>query len=70
MSVDRVFHLEQALLAVIAAAEKQGIAISSLRKQTIGGLIANTEWRWVTAEYVPGAIDEVESAVRVLRDLP
>jgi len=69
MSAERMFHLEQALLAVIAAAEQQGIAISSLRKQAIGGLIANTDWHWATAEYMSGAIDEVERAVKVLRDL-
>ena len=47
MSVERVFHLEQALLAVLQQAEQQGVDIDRLYKQAIGGLIGNTSWRWV-----------------------
>ncbi|MGY2158521.1 hypothetical protein HX787_07850 [Pseudomonas tolaasii] len=70
MSVERVFHLEQALLAVLQQAEQQGVDIDRLYKLAIGGLIGNTSWRWVTADHVAGAADELESAMRVLRDRP
>lgn len=70
MSGDRVFHLEQALLAVLTQADQQDMDIERLHKRAIGGLMGNTSWRWVTAEHVPGAIDELESAMRVLRDRP
>ncbi|MFK0088729.1 hypothetical protein ACIQUS_15705 [Pseudomonas sp. NPDC090755] len=66
MSADRVFHLEQALLAIIAVAERQGMA-ELLRRQAIGGLTANTRWSWVVADHVPGAINEIEIAVQMLR---
>ena len=67
MSADRVFHLEQALLAVITQAKQQGLDGEQLCKHAIGGLIGNTSWCWVTAEHVPGAADELESALRVLK---
>lgn len=69
MSAERVVHLEQALVAILAAAEQKGLDADELRRQAIGGLMGNVSWRWVTAEYVPGAIDEIESAVRMLRQL-
>ncbi|MCP6695914.1 hypothetical protein [Pseudomonas donghuensis] len=69
MSAERVVHLEQALVAILAEAEQKGLDADELRRQATGGLIGNISWRWVTAEYVPGAIDEIESAVRMLRRL-
>ena len=70
MTTERVMHLEQALAAVFAAAEQQGIDIGELRRQTIGGLIGNTSWQWVDAELVPGAIAEIESALWLLEQEP
>ncbi|POA52086.1 MULTISPECIES: hypothetical protein [unclassified Pseudomonas] len=67
MSIDRIFHLEQALLAVITQAAQQGLESEKLCSHAIGGMMGNTSWRWVTAEYVPGAADELESALRVLK---
>ncbi|MNM74968.1 hypothetical protein D3C81_867340 [compost metagenome] len=63
MTAERVMHLEQALAAVFAAAEQQGLDAIQLRRQAIGGLIGNASWRWVAPEYVPGAIAEIESAL-------
>lgn len=70
MTTQRVMHLEQALAAVFAAAEQQGIDIGELRRQAIGGLIGNTSWQWVDADLVPGAIAEIESALWLLERDP
>lgn len=67
MSSDRIFHLEQALLAVISQAAQQGLHSERLCSYAIGGSIGNPTWRWVRAEYVPGAIDELEAVLCVLR---
>ncbi|MCP6691303.1 hypothetical protein [Pseudomonas donghuensis] len=66
MTAERVMHLEQALAAVFAAAEQQGLNSRELRRQAIGGLISNASWRWVAPEHVPGAIAEIESALWLL----
>ncbi|MDH0730937.1 hypothetical protein N5F23_00570 [Pseudomonas sichuanensis] len=63
MATNRVMHLEQALAAVFAAAEQQGLDLIQLRRQAIGGLIGNTSWSWVDSEQVPGAIAEIEGAI-------
>lgn len=67
MSIDRIFHLEQALLAVISQAAQQGLESERLCSHAIGGMMGNTSWRWVNAEHVPGAADELETALRALR---
>jgi hypothetical protein len=66
MSSERVVHLEQALVAMPAAAEQLGFDSSHLCRTAIGGLIANTDCRWVIGWHVPNPVDEIKSAVRVL----
>ena len=70
MTTERVVHLEQALAAVFAAAEKQGLDPVQLRRQAIGGLIGNASWRWVAPEHVPGAIAEIEGALFLVDPVP
>lgn len=67
MATQQVVHLEQALVSVLAAAEQAGLDADALRKLATGGLIGNTSWRWVSSGAVPGAVEEIERAVRVLR---
>jgi hypothetical protein len=70
MTAERVMHLEQALAAVFAAAEQQGLNAADLRRHAIGGLLGSATWRWVIAEHVPGAIAEIESALWLLEKEP
>jgi hypothetical protein len=58
--------LEQALLAVIAAAGKMGISSDELCTQAVGGLMANHYWCWADARYAQGAADEIDHALTVL----
>ncbi|NIF28385.1 hypothetical protein F3J44_18620 [Pantoea sp. Tr-811] len=66
MSTDQISHLEQALVAVLAAAEQSGLEIDDLRRIAIGGLMGSASWRWVCSDAVPGAIDEIERATRII----
>lgn len=67
MDTQQVVHLEQALVAVLAAAEQAGLDADAVRQLATGGLIGNTSWKWVSSNAVPGAVEEIERAVRVLR---
>ncbi|WP_353187107.1 hypothetical protein [Pseudomonas sp.] len=63
MSSDRTQQLEQALLAVIAAATKMGVSCDALCAEAVGGLMADRNWQWSLSEYKHGAADEIEEAL-------
>lgn len=67
VSVERIFHLEQALLAMITAAGQQGIGSDVLCAQAVGGLMTDRYWHWANAEHRHGAA-EIESAMTLLFD--
>lgn len=66
MSTERIQPLEQALLAVIAAAGKMGISCDELCAQAVGGLLSEHYWSWVDARHVQGAADEIDNALATL----
>ncbi|WP_434557791.1 hypothetical protein [Pseudomonas sp. Z4-20] len=54
--------MEQALLAVIAAAGKMGISCDELCAQAVGGLVSERYWSWADAQHAQGAADEIDNA--------
>ena len=66
MSSDRTQQLEQALLAVIAAATKIGLSCDALCAEAVGGLMADRYWKWSLTEHKHGAADEIEEALTKL----
>lgn len=66
MSSDRTQQLEQALLAVIAAATKMGVNCDALCAEAVGGLKADGYWQWSLTEHKNGAADEIEEALTKL----
>lgn len=66
MSSDRTQQLEQALLAVIAAATKMGVSCDALCAEAVGGLMADRYWQWSLTEHKSGAADEIEEALTKL----
>lgn len=64
---DRVVFLEQALVAVLAAAREKGLDIEDLQKQAIAGLAEHATWRWVSIDVVPDTIEEIARAIRTLK---
>jgi len=67
MSLERTLYLEQALLAVIAAAGQRGINSDDLCAQAVGGLMHDRYWHWVNTAYKHGAADEIDNALTLLR---
>ncbi|WLG97612.1 hypothetical protein [Pseudomonas sp. FP198] len=66
MSTERISQLEQALLAVIAAAGKMGVSCDELCAQAVGGLVSERYWGWADAQHAQGAADEIDNALAVL----
>jgi hypothetical protein len=66
VSSDRTQQLEQALLAVIAAATKMGVSCDALCAEAVGGLMADRFWQWSLTEHKHGAADEIEDALTKL----
>jgi hypothetical protein len=66
VSSDRTQQLEQALLAVIAAATKMGVSCDALCAEAVGGLMADHYWQWSLTEHKHGAADEIEAALTKL----
>jgi hypothetical protein len=62
MSDDRVVALEIALKAVIAIARNKGVDADDLCRTAIGAILADPKMKWVKADYVPRAIEEIEAA--------
>ena len=62
---ERILQLEQALLAVIAAAAQQGLSSDELCARAVGGLMSNG-WHWANAAHKEGATDEIENALSLL----
>jgi hypothetical protein len=69
MSAAREIQLQQALIALIAAANRQGLNVDYLCNQAIGGLVGQVDYRWVTSDDVPRAIAEIETAKDVYKQL-
>ncbi|MCY1408229.1 hypothetical protein D3C76_1054100 [compost metagenome] len=69
MSAAREIQLQQALIALIAAANHQGVNIDYLCNQAIGGVLGSGDERWVTPEDVPSAVAEIEKAKHTFRTL-
>lgn len=63
MSFDRTQQLEQALLAMIAAATKMGVSGDALCAEAVGGLMSDRNWLWSVSEHKHGAADEIEEAL-------
>lgn len=66
MSTERISQLEQALMAVIAAAGKMGVSSDELCAQAVGGLMSERYWSWANAQYAQGAADEIDNALSIL----
>ncbi len=66
MTTERISQLEQALMAVIAAAGKMGINSDELCAQAVGGLMSDHYWCWADARYAQGAADEIDNALHTL----
>ena len=66
MSVEKHRHLEQALLAVIAAAGQRGLNVDELCARAVGGLMSERYWPWAEAGSKYGAADEIDKALEVL----
>lgn len=66
MPSDRTQQLEQALLAVIAAATKMGVSCDALCAEAVGGLMADRDWQWSLTEHKHGAADQIEEALAKL----
>ncbi|WP_434610621.1 hypothetical protein J3P80_15935 [Pseudomonas sp. D2-30] len=60
--------MEQALLAVIAAAGKMGISCDELCAQAVGGLVSEQHWTWADAQHAERAADEIDNAMAILID--
>ena len=69
MSIERVAHLEQALLAIIAAAGQRGVGPDQLCAYAVGGLMCGHFRHWANAEARDGAADEIEGALTILSKL-
>lgn len=70
MSTERIQPLEQALLAVIAAAGKMGISCDELCAQAVGGLVSEQYWTWADARHAERAADEIDNALSFLVGKP
>lgn len=70
MSTERIQPLEQALLAVIAAAGKMGISCDELCAQAVGGLVSEQYWTWADARHAERAADEIDNALWFLVGKP
>lgn len=71
MSKERELHLEQALLAVLAAVGQRGISIHDACAMAVGGLMSDRYWQWVDPEFRDGAADEIDKAMtRLFSRLP
>jgi len=66
VTTERISHLEQALMAVIAAAGKMGLSSDELCAQAVGGLVSERYWSWANAHYAQGAADEIDNALNLL----
>lgn len=62
MSEDRVVALEIALRTVMAIARNKGLDVDELCRDSIGAVMADRTMKWVKADHVPNAIDEIEAA--------
>lgn len=63
MSSQREQHLEQALLAVLAAIGQQGCSVTEVGAQAVGGLMSDRYWQWANPVYKHGAADEIDEAL-------
>jgi len=66
VSTERIQPLEQALLAVIAAAGKMGISCDELCAHAVGGLVSEQYWTWADAQHAERAADEIDNALAIL----
>lgn len=62
MSTDREIALEQALVAVIGAAQDSGVSAVALAENAKVLVIDNSKYRFVDHPHVSGACAEIESA--------
>ena len=70
VTTERISQLEQALMAVIAAAGKMGVSSDELCAHAVGGLISDPYWSWADARYAQGATDEIDYALNKLVGRP
>lgn len=71
MSSQREHHLEQALLAVLAAVGQRGLSVDEVCSQAVEGLMSDRYWQWANPYFKHGAADEIDEAlVRLLGKLP
>ena len=66
MSAEKHRHLQQALLAVIAAAGQRGLNVDELCARAVGGLMSERYWPWADEGSKYGAADEIDKALEVL----
>lgn len=66
MSSQREQHLEQALLAVLAAVGQRGCSVNGVCAQAVGGLMSDRYWQWANPLYKHGAADEIDDALVLL----
>ncbi len=59
-------RMKQALVAVIAAAQDMGLDIEELCALAAKNLAANPQWRWVMQEHLPGTIEQLDHAKRIV----
>lgn len=59
-------RMKQALVAVIASAREMGLDIDELCGLAARRLDENPQWRWVMQEHLPGTIQQLDHAKRIV----
>lgn len=69
MAVDqnRIAALEQALYAVLSAAEQCGVNADDLRLVAMSGLSISASWQWIDEARILDAELEIKKAVSTIR---
>ena len=55
--------VEQALVALIAEAKKEGVDIGKISKAAIDGILGNEPYTWIQAQDKPAAMDALKGAL-------
>lgn len=63
MSTDREIALEQALIAVLGAAQDSGVSVAILANAAKGLVLDNSKYRSVEHPHVSNTCDAIDSAV-------
>ena len=59
-------RMKQALVAVIAAAQEMGLSPDDLCALAAKRLETNPQWRWVVQEHLPGVLQQLDHAMRIV----